>query len=88
MSWNRKFGGHAQATRVTLKLDHVEKTEIELTLSDNGCGYLQNGSFKGQGIKNIITRTQRIGGNIDIKSDLGKGTFVTLKLSLSGGIKV
>ncbi len=79
---------HAQATRVTLKLDHVEKTEIELTLSDNGCGYLQNGLFKGQGIKNIITRTRRIGGNIDIKSDLGKGTFVTLKLSLSGGIKV
>ncbi len=79
---------HAQATKVTLMLDHLEKKEIVLTLSDNGCGYLQNGSFKGQGIKNIITRTQRIGGNIDIRSDLGKGTFVTLKLSLGSGIKV
>ncbi len=79
---------HAQATLVTLKLDHLEKSKIELTLNDNGCGFLQNGSYRGQGINNIITRTKRIGGDIDIQSEPGKGTFVTLTISMANPVKV
>ncbi len=77
---------HAHATRVIINVDHIQKDELQITLSDNGCGFTKNGSFKGQGINNIITRTKRIGGDIDINSEKGRGTFVELTVRMNNTI--
>jgi len=49
-------------------------------LTDNGCGFDENEIHKGQGINNIITRTKRINGSINIDSKKGEGTVVGLKI--------
>jgi signal transduction histidine kinase len=77
---------HAHATRVIINVDRMQKDELQITLSDNGCGFTKNGSFKGQGINNIITRTKRIGGDIDINSEKGRGTFVELTVRINNTI--
>lgn len=77
---------HAHATRVILNLDDVQKDEMHLTLKDNGCGFSMNGSPKGQGINNIVTRTRRIGGEINISSEKGHGTLVDLKIRINNAI--
>ena len=73
---------HSHATEVTISLDEIHKNGIHLTLEDNGCGFDQNEIHKGQGINNIITRTKRINGSIDINSEKGKGTVVGLKIRI------
>jgi len=74
---------HAHATRVIINLEHADRDNIQISLSDNGCGFTQNGSYKGQGINNIITRTKRIGGSIDINSEKGRGTFIGLTVKIN-----
>ena len=73
---------HSQATTVTISLDEIYKNGIHLTLQDNGCGFDEKEVHKGQGINNIITRTKRINGLIDINSEKGKGTIVNLKVRI------
>jgi ligand-binding sensor domain-containing protein/signal transduction histidine kinase len=74
---------HAHATRVAINLDHIQKDEMHLTLKDNGCGFDKNEMRKGQGITNIITRTKRIGGLINVSSEKGEGTLVDLKIKIN-----
>ncbi|MGN6639786.1 MAG: ligand-binding sensor domain-containing protein [Mucilaginibacter sp.] len=74
---------HAHANRVVLSLCDIHKDGLHLTLQDNGCGFEQNGTYKGQGINNIIMRTHRIGGDIRIDSEKGKGTLVDLNIKLN-----
>jgi len=71
---------HSHATKVNIGLDEIHKDGIHLTLTDNGCGFDENEIRKGQGINNIITRTKRINGAININSERGKGTVVDLKI--------
>jgi len=71
---------------VSLDLNNLQKDEMHLTLTDNGCGFSMNGSPKGQGINNIITRTKRIGGEIDITSEKGKGTLVDLRIKIDNTV--
>jgi ligand-binding sensor domain-containing protein/signal transduction histidine kinase len=73
---------HSHATKVSISLDEIHKDGIHLTLTDNGCGFDENEIRKGQGINNIITRTKRINGAININSEKGKGTNVDLKIRI------
>jgi signal transduction histidine kinase len=73
---------HAHATHVALTLDAITRDDIQLTLCDNGCGFVQNATHKGQGISNMMMRTKRIGGDINISSEKGTGTVVKLKIKL------
>lgn len=74
---------HAHATHVALTLDAITRDDIQLTLCDNGCGFVQNEAQKGQGINNMMMRTKRIGGDIHISSEKGAGTVVKLKIKLT-----
>jgi len=73
---------HAHATHVTLSLDHIERDEMHLTLKDNGAGFDQHETRKGQGINNVITRIKRINGEISINSEKGAGTLISLKIKI------
>lgn len=73
---------HSHATKVNINLDEIHKNGIHLTLTDNGCGFDENEIHKGQGINNIITRTKRINGAINIDSEKGKGTVINLQIRI------
>ena len=73
---------HSHATKVNISLQDLQKDVLHLTLRDNGCGFDENEIRKGQGINNIITRTRRINGVINIDSEKGNGTLVDLKINI------
>ncbi len=74
---------HANANQVTVNLNNSEKDKLVLSVSDNGQGFDPETVRKGQGINNIRTRTQRIGGTIDIYSAPGKGSLSTINIKLN-----
>jgi len=70
---------HSKATNVevTLKSSPVFK----MIISDNGTGFDYNAvkdSDKGIGLKNIVSRAQIINFDVDIQSEPGRGTTITL----------
>ncbi|MGZ3832897.1 MAG: ligand-binding sensor domain-containing protein [Mucilaginibacter sp.] len=79
---------HAHATRVTINVDHIQKEEIHLMLKDNGNGFDETQTRKGQGINNVIARTKRIGGSISISPEKGLGTSVDLKIKVNSAISL
>lgn len=73
---------HSKATHVIISLEDIQKKKVHLTLRDNGCGFDEKEIRKGQGINNIITRTKRINGLINISSEKGEGTLVDLEINI------
>lgn len=71
---------HAAATEISLNLDKVADG-FEITVSDNGRGFDAAGiKSEGIGLRNIRDRIKLINGNLDIKSEIGKGTAVKINL--------
>ncbi|RZJ66365.1 MAG: tetratricopeptide repeat protein [Flavobacterium sp.] len=56
---------------------------IEISISDNGSGFDVETVQKGNGLGNMAKRMQDAQGNLELTSDIGKGTIVTLKLPFS-----
>lgn len=79
---------HAKATLLTAKLSFTDDNIFVLSLADNGVGFdveeKRNSvsSSSGVGLKSIFNRAKLIGANLDMKSNPGKGTTVTIRLSL------
>jgi two-component system NarL family sensor kinase len=79
---------HSQAQKVTVNLLFTEDNRFVLTLADNGVGFdveaKRNSvsSSSGVGLKSIFNRAKLIGADLDMKSIPGKGTTVTIQLSL------
>jgi two-component system sensor histidine kinase UhpB len=74
---------HAHATEVTVLAQFAEK-QIRLTVEDDGCGFTvpdsitdfaSSGSF---GVMGLQERAHLFGGNIEVESQLDKGTLVRL----------
>lgn len=74
---------HAHARHVVLNLDYIERDEMHLTLKDNGAGFEQHETRKGQGINNVVMRIKRINGEIGINSAKDKGTLIDLKIKIN-----
>lgn len=72
---------HSNATETKFKID-IFGSYFTLTIKDNGKGF-QNENLAGNGLKNMQSRMERIGGNISFKSKMGIGTEVTLKIKLA-----
>lgn len=83
--WNIRK--HAEAVRVRVQLTE-EKNQFLMVMEDNGKGFNakelkeQESSF---GLKIVEERAQSIGAELNIQSDLGKGTMVTIRLALNIG---
>ena len=77
---------HSGCTRVDLQLA-VEGRELQLTISDNGCGVRepQGGSPDGDhhGMENMRKRANSIGGSVEITSKPAGGTQVCLRVPLA-----
>jgi two-component system NarL family sensor kinase len=73
---------HAKATHVSMLISG-QKDSINLTISDNGIGFSvdnpgSSGMAFGVGMRSLKDRIKRINGRIDIRSELGKGTSVSI----------
>lgn len=55
---------------------------LEITLADDGIGFIPSNDLKGYGLKNIYNRTKKVNGNVEIDSMLNKGTTITFNVQI------
>lgn len=72
---------HAQAKEVSVQFAQVMEG-VRLTITDNGVGMNTTRIKKGIGLKNIKSRVRQIQGRLDINSELGKGTKITVNFAI------
>lgn len=71
---------HAHASKIKLSLCSTFGHQI-INIEDNGCGFeVANSQNMGIGLKNIYERVQIIGGTLDIRSEINKGTQIIISL--------
>lgn len=69
---------HSQATAVKLSLECGEI--VTLAISDNGSGFdVRLAGQQGVGLSSMHERVQALGGHIDIRSEKGDGTTITIR---------
>lgn len=79
---------HSRATKVTIIITYTEDDRFILTLADNGIGFdvkeKRNSvsSSSGVGLKSIFNRAKLLGADLQMDSEPGKGTKVTIQLDL------
>jgi len=75
---------HSGASEASIIVE-CQRTEIEVTISDNGRGFQlprQLSEFAGQGklgLTGMSERAQLIGGELEVSSQMGKGTTIMVK---------
>ena len=72
---------HSGAKNINMQLVQDEK-HVTLTVSDDGCGFVEKSVTKGFGLKSIRNRVASCNGKIDIESLPGKGTETTIELRI------
>lgn len=72
---------HAVATEITVQINRYNGT-LNLMVEDNGIGFDSTEKKTGMGLKNIAERVGELGGQLQIDSLSGKGTTVTIDISL------
>lgn len=72
----------------------VEQGEVCLSVQDQGCGFepelklaRENGRER-FGLRGVQERVRSLGGELDIRSELGQGTCLSVRLPLSTGVQV
>ena len=71
---------HSGASSITIRIGY-DTNQLSLSVKDNGSG-IKSKDFllKGQGIRNMQSRAKIIGGRVDIRSENGEGTTVSILL--------
>jgi two-component system, NarL family, sensor kinase len=70
---------HAKST--SIRLDMIFDTgTLDIDITDNGAGFIQDEKHMGSGLRNIRQRTKMLEGECEIISSIGNGT--TLKISI------
>ncbi|HWC58129.1 MAG TPA: ATP-binding protein [Verrucomicrobiae bacterium] len=73
---------HSKATEVRLHVE-VRQGKLRLSVSDNGQGWSEEGrTDEMNGVINMRSRLQRLGGHFEIKSQSGSGTEVCFEMPL------
>jgi signal transduction histidine kinase len=70
---------HAHATTIRLGM-HRRGDLAEITVSDDGQGFIPNGNGQGLGLRLMRERVDELGGSLTIESQEGKGTTVSATL--------
>lgn len=71
---------HANAKEIMVQLT-VENNKVLLTVEDDGKGYSQNQTTKGDGLGNIAYRVHYLKGKIDTATSPNNGTSVNIELN-------
>ncbi|MEI6192835.1 MAG: sensor histidine kinase [Verrucomicrobiota bacterium] len=72
---------HAGASEVRISLQSL-RDSIQILIEDNGRGFLPSDSAfsKGNGLANMRSRLQHVGGQVEVHSEPGKGTHIKILL--------
>lgn len=73
---------YSQAKNVKVTLAHSQN-QLYMKVSDDGKGFDIAQSKSGNGLRNLQTRAEEIGGELTINGMVGSGTVVELKLSVN-----
>lgn len=76
---------HAKANHISLKFNSTTK-DLSVILSDDGIGFNPKRGRKGIGLKNIISRVDKLNGTLDIISKVGNGTSLDIQIPLNSTI--
>ena len=80
----RNIERHARATRVTMSLHSVNGNFLELTIQDNGIGFDPQTARSGHyGIVGLYEQAEIIGAEFEIRSILGEGTNLSIRLRVT-----
>ncbi|MES2516941.1 MAG: ATP-binding protein [Bacteroidota bacterium] len=72
---------YAKCTEVNVKIE-IRKGSLLMQIKDNGIGFNPNLQTERNGIRNMRSRTENLGGQIDIFSEIGQGTDIQLEIPL------
>lgn len=74
---------HARASNVQIRLALADAEGIlVLEVRDDGQGFQHVEATQGMGLTNLATRAERLGGQLDIRSQIGEGTTVRVEIPL------
>jgi two-component sensor histidine kinase len=73
---------HSQCSRVQIDF-RIEGTALVLDIADNGIGFDPSTDSQGQGLRSMKRRAAAVGGNLQIDSEPGRQTRVSLSLPLA-----
>jgi len=73
---------HSEANKVNISIEK-ENHVLIVTVEDNGVGFEEAKVQYGNGLRNLKSRTENILGELMIKSSVGKGTEVSLKVNIA-----
>ncbi|GAB3427072.1 hypothetical protein GCM10027516_31890 [Niabella aquatica] len=73
---------HSNATQVTIEYRKEDRDMVGIHFTDNGIGFDENIVEKGNGLKNIKRRAERIGGSFTISANEGPGITCSLIFSI------
>ena len=72
---------HARATEVRVRAV-FDGEWLDISITDNGCGFLPAAASSGNGLMNMNRRVRDIGGSCQVDSRPGEGASVRLRLSI------
>ncbi len=70
---------YSKATKVKVSI-HPVKGRLKINIEDNGCGFVLKDKSKGLGLITMQERTSLLGGKIEIRSELNKGTSIIAEI--------
>jgi signal transduction histidine kinase len=77
---------HSGASEVRVNI-HVDRGQVRLTVADNGRGWAEGDRTQDMdGLGNMRTRLEKMGGRFNIQSQPGAGTVVSFDLPLNGAL--
>ncbi len=76
---------HAMATNINLDI-RIQSAGLEIKYSDDGQGFDVNEKLKAKslGLTSILSRVKFLGGEVNISSDIGKGSVYTISVPVEG----
>lgn len=72
---------HSSATQVDMEVELKEKS-IRIGIRDNGLGFNNHSPSRGNGLQNLCSRAEEIGGHLQIDTRPGQGTGIYLQYPL------
>ncbi|MBC29318.1 MAG: hypothetical protein CMH48_00590 [Muricauda sp.] len=69
---------HAKCSNVLVNFEAVDD-KLKVTVKDDGKGFDTQKGKKGIGLKNVISRVDKMGGTLEIDSKKGKGTTISVR---------
>jgi signal transduction histidine kinase len=66
---------YASASSVALRLD-ASNGWLNFSVTDDGSGFDADGVRRGSGLQNMVDRLAALGGSLEVRSAIGKGTTI------------